>query len=45
MPSIAGGSPYDACYIALAELLGCPLFTGDTRLARAPGPVCEIELV
>ena len=41
----ANVTPYDACYIALAELLGCPLLTGDTRLARAPGPACEIELV
>ncbi|MCY3635946.1 MAG: type II toxin-antitoxin system VapC family toxin [bacterium] len=38
-------TPYDACYIALAEFLGCPLLTGDTRLARAPGSACEIELV
>ena len=38
-------TPYDACYIALAEFLGGPLLTGDTRLARAPGSACEIELV
>lgn len=38
-------TPYDACYIALAELLDCPLLTGDARLARAPGAACEIELV
>lgn len=38
-------TPYDACYIALAEFLGCPLLTGDTRLARAPGSACKIELV
>jgi predicted nucleic acid-binding protein len=36
---------YDACYIALAELLGCELLTGDRRLAAAPGPQCEIRLV
>jgi predicted nucleic acid-binding protein len=30
-------TPYDACYVALARNLGCPLVTGDRRLARAPG--------
>ena len=38
-------TPYDACYVALAEALNCPLLTGDARLARAPGLVCEVELV
>lgn len=33
---------YDAAYVALAELLGAPLLTLDARLARAPGPRCEI---
>jgi predicted nucleic acid-binding protein len=28
-------SPYDASYLALAELLQCPLLTGDTKLAKA----------
>ena len=28
---------FDACYVALAEDLGCPLVTADARLARAPG--------
>lgn len=38
-------TPYDACYVALAEALDCPLLTGDARLARAPGLACEVELV
>lgn len=41
----ANVTPYDACYAALAEALNCPLLTGDARLARAPGLVCEVELV
>lgn len=36
---------YDASYVALAELLGCALVTGDARLADAPGPRCPIELM
>ena len=36
---------YDACYVALAEALGCPLLTADARLSRAAGPTCEVELV
>jgi predicted nucleic acid-binding protein len=27
---------HDACYVALARDLGCPLVTGDLRLSRAP---------
>jgi predicted nucleic acid-binding protein len=30
-------NPYDACYVALAEALGCSLVTADRRLANAPG--------
>jgi predicted nucleic acid-binding protein len=36
---------YDAAYVALAEALGVVLLTADVRLARAPGPRCEIELI
>lgn len=36
---------YDACYVALAEALDCPLLSADTRLAGAPGTTCVIELI
>lgn len=36
---------YDAAYVALAEVLGCGLLTGDGRLADAPGPRCTIRLL
>jgi predicted nucleic acid-binding protein len=32
----ANVTAYDACYLALARDLGCPLVTGDLRLSRAP---------
>jgi predicted nucleic acid-binding protein len=36
-------TPYDACYVALAELLEVRLVTADRRLARATGTRCKIE--
>ena len=35
-------SSYDAWYVALAEVLDCPLVTIDRKLSRASGPRCEI---
>jgi predicted nucleic acid-binding protein len=38
-------TPYDAAYVALAEVIGAPLLTADRRLAGAPGCECEVELI
>jgi predicted nucleic acid-binding protein len=38
-------SAYDACYVSLAETLGCPVLTADGRLSRAPGIRCPITVV
>lgn len=38
-------TPYDGCYIALAEALGCSLLTADVRLANAPGSRCPIDIL
>ncbi len=36
---------YDGVYVALAEILGATLVTGDRRLSRAPGLRCEVSVV
>lgn len=38
-------SPYDAAYVALAELFGIALVTRDARIARAPGLRCAVEVL
>jgi predicted nucleic acid-binding protein len=38
-------TPYDAAYVALAELLGATLLTADARLAKAPGVACAVEVL
>ena len=38
-------TPYDAAYVALAEVLEVVLLTADRRLAGAPGLRCSVELL
>ena len=38
-------TPYDAVYVALAELLDATLFTRDARLSRAPGLCCDVVVL
>ena len=38
-------TPYDAAYVALAEIFDVVLVTSDARLANAPGPTCRIDLL
>ncbi len=38
-------SGYDAGYVAVAELLICPLVTADRRLSLAPGLRCDVRVI
>jgi predicted nucleic acid-binding protein len=38
-------TPYDAAYVALAEVLQATLVTADARSTRAPGLRCAVELM
>jgi predicted nucleic acid-binding protein len=36
---------YDAAYLALAEVLDCPLLTCDQALAGVPGHTAEVQVI
>ena len=36
---------YDASYVALAEIVNCPLLTADAKLAAMAPPSCQVVLV
>ena len=36
---------YDAAYVALAELTGAVLVTGDERITASPGARCTIQII
>lgn len=38
-------SAYDGMYVALAELLGATMVTGDRQLSRAPGVRCPVSVI
>ena len=38
-------TPYDAAYVALAELTGTVLLTGDERITATPATRCEIRII
>ena len=38
-------TPYDAAYVALAELQDAVLVTGDKRLSRSPGLRCQVQVI
>ena len=41
----ANVTAYDACDVALAEALDCPLVTSGERLANAPTMTCPVEIL
>jgi predicted nucleic acid-binding protein len=38
-------TPYDAAYVALAELLAAPLVIADRKLVKSPGIRCAVEVL
>jgi predicted nucleic acid-binding protein len=38
-------TPYDAAYVALAEVTGAVLLTGDERITAAPTVRCTIQVI
>jgi len=38
-------TPYDAAYVALAEVTGAVLLTGDERITTAPTVRCTIQVI
>ena len=38
-------TPYAAAYVALAELTGTVLVTGDERITASPGARCDIRVI
>jgi predicted nucleic acid-binding protein len=38
-------TPCDAAYVAVAELAGAVLVTGDELITAAPGPRCDIQII
>ena len=38
-------TPYEAAYVALAELTGAVLVTGDERITASPGARCDIQVI
>ncbi len=38
-------TPYDAAYVALAEVTGGVLLTGDERITAAPAVCCTIQII